>query len=119
MSVKQRKGAAGRADRLWSQIIRSRGICERCGTVDSFQAAHIIPRRYAKTRTVLDNGWCLCGTCHFEVDNFADEKMALVERTIGSERYWELRELAQDTRGKVDWPREARRLKAIADGLAA
>ena len=114
MPVKAAKGAKGACDRLWRDIVKAGQRCERCGLTNTrFEAAHIIGRRFAKTRTDERNGWCLCSRCHFLVDNFTDEHQKLVEATIGQAIYDELRETALDTTRKMDWELERERLKHI------
>lgn len=71
---KQRKGsraALGRlADKLWGQLVRSKGHCEMCGKSSGrgsgvvLQAAHGFSRRYRNTRWLPVNGFCLCSGCH-------------------------------------------------------
>ncbi len=96
MTVSRRKGDAGKADLLFSRIVRSRGFCERCGmTAGPFDTAHVVRRRYSATRCIEDNAWCLCRTCHQTVDGWPNEFMWLVERTIGVDRYKALCDLAQ------------------------
>lgn len=113
------KGAKGRADRLWSELIRSRGMCERCGAVrGQFDAAHIIRRARQGTRCDPLNGWCLCRRCHGIVDmdgNRNPEYLALVDRTIGVDGFTQLQQKANDA--------ECQRIpthewETIADGLA-
>lgn len=120
MPVSNAKGDKGACDRIWQQIVKAGQKCERCGIRGvPFQAAHIIPRHYAKTRTNEANGWCLCGNCHRVVDSFPDEKLNLVHSTIGIGVYAEMRDVAQDTRRKMDWSVERERLKALVKGMAA
>jgi hypothetical protein len=38
-----------------AELVRARGSCERCGTTENLQCAHIISRRYSQTRCRLDN----------------------------------------------------------------
>lgn len=86
------KGIRGKATMLHSKVVRQRGACERCGQSSGpFDAAHIIPRRYAATRCDAANAWCLCKGCHLRTTEWASEHMALVERTIGLDAYEELR----------------------------
>lgn len=118
MPVKQAKGAKGSCDRYWQRIIKRDQTCERCGIRSGrFEAAHIIGRRFAKTRTDERNGWCLCPSCHYTVDNFADEHQELVEKTIGWLVYDELKEAALDTRQKMDWELERDRLRELCKRL--
>ncbi len=115
MSVARRNGAPGKADMLFSRIIRSRGGCEYpgCPSVGPFDTAHIIGRVYSATRCVEDNAWCMCRTHHQLVDQWPDEKLILVARTIGTSRYTELKETAQagpPPPKRLFWPAEVERL---------
>lgn len=116
MSVSRRKGNPGKADMLFSRLVRSRGRCELCdGTNGPFDTAHIVRRRYSATRCVEDNAWCLHRTCHQFVDNWPHEFMWLVEKTIGVDRYHELYRLAQaglQTSSRLFWQAEVERLVA-------
>ena len=53
-----------KADKLWSEIIRSIGYCFVCGTTRNLQAHHIIPKEVKELRWDLDNGVCLCAAHH-------------------------------------------------------
>lgn len=121
MSVARRKGDAGKSDMLFSRIVRSRGYCERCKVTGvPFDTAHIIPRRYSATRCVEDNAWCLCRSCHTTTGIFDGFHMELVERTIGSKRYWDLYRTAQERpplSSKLWWQAERERLEARCDEL--
>ncbi len=120
MTVTLAKKAKGRADRLFSEIVRARGICEACelgwlvDRTSGLQCAHIIPRRFSWVRTDLVNAWSLCGGHHYLVDNYADRKMELVSLTIGLPTYDALVVKSQ-CRQKFDWVEEAARLKEIWD----
>lgn len=83
-------------DILFSKFIRKRaGKCERChrGAI-LLECAHIIRRRYLRTRWHPSNAWSLCKACHYEVDNDELEFAHLVDRTIGRERFRELKQRA-------------------------
>ena len=53
-------------DRLFSLIVRSRGVCLRCGTTDStvLQCCHWVSRAYHGTRFEEWACWCGCKSCH-------------------------------------------------------
>ena len=107
------KGAKGKADRLTSLIVRSRGACEACGESEyrKLQCAHIVPRTFSATRTDEANCLCLCWSCHrkFTDDPFA--WVTFVHQHIGEAEYERLRTKARDGVGtKIDWESEAMRL---------
>lgn len=89
------KGLRGKATKLHAEIVRSRGRCENCGGTSTLQCAHIIPRRYAATRTDLANAYCLDARCHMRFTEHADEWMAFVDRTIGREEFDRLKAKAE------------------------
>ena len=116
MSVSRRNGAPGKADWLFSRIVRSRGRCEMpgCNSTGPFDTAHIIGRNYSATRCQEDNAWCMCRTHHQLVDAWPEEKMGLVAVTIGMKRYLELRDIAKagpPPPQSTFWPNEVARLK--------
>lgn len=121
MTVSRRKGDPGKADELFRRIVHSRGACERCGG-PATDCAHIIGRVRSAPRCLEDNAWMLCRTCHERVDNYWHEKQAMVERTIGRERYDEMLRLADDFTSslvstKRFWVDEVARLKARCEEL--
>ena len=64
MRKRTKKSVKASCDKLWSQIIRSKGACEVCGTTQNLEAHHIIGRRLIPTRWDLQNGLCLCSKHH-------------------------------------------------------
>lgn len=84
------------ATRLHSKIVRSVGVCEAAGMVGyndiseclgDLQCAHVIRRRFAATRTDLENGRCLCLRHHTLVDSNPMYMVELVGRDT-YERLW-------------------------------
>lgn len=66
---RRRRGKSARLsaelDKAWSQVIRSKGICERCGRSDGvLHAHHIVGRRNHRTRWLPQTGCCLCYRDH-------------------------------------------------------
>lgn len=119
MSVTRRTGAPGKADYLFSLIVRSRGRCEYpgCTSQGPFDTAHNIPRDCSGTRCVEDNAWSLCRSHHRLVDKHWHEKRALTLSTIGEERFDELVALADGYKhlpltSKTFWRGEVERLTA-------
>lgn len=124
---RKRKASAVKveATRLHSQIVRARGYCEYCGdawrsTGSKLECAHIISRRFAQTRTDLDNAFCLCSRCHMRFTEWPLEFADFVTSKIGGDGYRALMEKAKAP-GKVDWYAELDRLRALAAemGVAA
>jgi hypothetical protein len=114
------------ATQLWSKIIRTtRGpLCEArwfypetCHGLAQ-DAAHIVPRGPAHTRTDLGNGFALCKSCHGHFGLYITEWQTFVDRTMG-EGY--LHRMEQQARlgvaVKFDWFDELDRLRAIAADL--
>lgn len=118
MTVSRAKGDKAACDRLASQIVRIRGMCQYpgCGSVKDLQCCHIISRTYNNTRTDLGNLLCLCASHHRLIDTFPDEKLRVTEAVYGRGHYDELRQRAESTVGqRFDWQRERERLKALLE----
>ena len=122
MSRKRKVSAVkAEATRLHSQIVRSRGRCENCGdawraTGSKLECAHIVSRRYSRTRTRIDNAFCLCSKCHMRFTEWPLEFAAFVVATIGQGAYDALVADAQALT-KIDWYDELERLRALAAQL--
>lgn len=115
MTVSRRNGAPGKADFLFSRIVRSRGRCEYpgCTSAGPYDTAHLIGRTYSSTRCIEDNAVCACRTHHHLIDNWPDEKLRVVEATIGLARWGELKRLANagpPPPKRLFWPSEVDRL---------
>lgn len=104
MKKPKRSTLKNKCDKLWSEAIRSRGVCQWCGAKNvRFEAAHIISRTYSKTRHNLFNGLCLCSSCHRRGHQFPTLFTELVIKIIGKEKLDELHTEAQRTDYKVDY----------------
>lgn len=108
------------ATALHSKIIRAtKGPwCQNeCGR-PAQDAAHIVSRGPAHTRTDLENAYALCKQCHGHFGLYQSEWMDFIDRTIGLD---ELRRLEQKARAgvgvKFDWYDELDRLRALAESL--
>lgn len=123
-----RKASAVKVDatNLWSKIIRqTRGpLCEArsfypetCHGLAQ-DAAHIVPRGPAHTRTDLGNGFALCKSCHGRFGLYITEWTAFVAQTMG-EGYLEAmeRKAHEGVAVKFDWYDEFDRLRAVAADL--
>lgn len=112
------KRAKGKADRIFSILVRLRRRCEKCGQTDrsKLQTAHIIGRRYSATRTDERNAWCLCAGCHLRLTDHPDEHVAFIFETIGPELFEELKAKAYaGIQGSAElfWESEVVRLQAL------
>lgn len=118
-------GDRAKATKLHSQLVRLRaeGCCQRCGKhvgYGGLQAAHIIRRTFAATRTDERNAWATCPRCHFHLDQNPDEFMAFVAQWPGMAVFAELKAKAREGVGrKVDWPAEVDRLRLLVRELEA
>lgn len=122
MSVAYGTGPKGKATRLHSLVVRSRGRCERCGSTSNLQTAHIVSRRFSATRTDERNAWCLCASCHRRLTDWPNEHVAFAYQTIGEELYAELRQKALSNLRpwkSYEWQAECVRLQGLLDAVAS
>lgn len=63
-----------KADKLWSEVIRSVWECEYCGKKDNLNAHHIFWRNNKSVRWEKSNGICLCAGCHTFSSTFSAHK---------------------------------------------
>ena len=91
---KQTKSSLTRKlDVITSEIVRSRGFCQRCGkTNDTLQCCHIYSRTYRGTRWLLDNCLCMCASCHFYTHKNPLEFAQFVNNYLGYEKVRKLTE---------------------------
>jgi hypothetical protein len=66
--TKRRKGGKRplikRLDVLFSEIVRSRGHCEKCGRTTALQCAHVVTRANRRLRWDTRAAMCLCAGDH-------------------------------------------------------
>lgn len=119
-TARTRKAAAVKeeATRLHSKLTRAmRGpLCEDgCGRVAT-DAAHIVGRSFAHTRTDLANALALAAECHRHYTNWPADWMAFLDQHIGRAEYDRLVAKARAGVGvKFDWYAELDRLREIAE----
>lgn len=83
---------------LWSLIIRLPQVCVICGKQQSeldkviFQGHHVISRRYSAGRWTLENGLCVCVSCHFWEKANPEKFRDMVINSIGENKFNELKE---------------------------
>lgn len=83
-----------RLDKVVSEIVRKRGKCERCGSVDgTLQCCHIFSRTYRNLRWDLDNLLCMCASCHFFCHKNPIAFVRFVEQKLGKEKVEQLAEI--------------------------
>jgi 5-methylcytosine-specific restriction endonuclease McrA len=81
-----------RLDKKVSELVRARGKCERCGSRNCLQTAHIFSRRYLSVRWDLDNVLCLCASCHFWSHSNPILFTEFVRKKLGEDTYELLKE---------------------------
>lgn len=73
--------------KLWSEIVRSKGVCEYCGTTSYLNAHHHYGKRAESVRWDIDNGICLCPKHHVYSSEFsAHQTPAIFVRWINKKR---------------------------------
>lgn len=110
--------AKNKCDRLFSQLVRSVGYCEKCGRSEDvqLQCAHWISRRYVHTRTDPDNAFCLCAACHRWFTDHPTEWGRWAVEQRGEDVYARLFE-ASKVRGPKNWVAELESLTELAERL--
>ena len=65
-TTKYKKPPVRTLDNLWSKLVKEKAhhICERCGKRESLNSHHVFGRRSYSVRWDIDNGVCLCASCH-------------------------------------------------------
>jgi hypothetical protein len=113
------KGPKGRADRLFSQIVRARGVCQvpDCGETRYalLQCCHIYSRTYNNTRTDETNALCMCASHHAKFTARPLDFGDFVRSLLGDEEVDALRAKAHavGSWSKNRWTDEADRLAAV------
>jgi len=92
MSVKRAKGAKAKADKLFSEVIRSVGYCEAEGFNDlkcspQLQCMHIISRKYSATRCDTRNAFSGCAAHHRFFTDHPREFSRFITQTWAQEYY--------------------------------
>lgn len=113
------KTLKNRATSLHSEYVRKRdGACVRCGATANLQAAHIVGRRAAFTRTDEANSRALCPGCHMYLTEHPHEHVAFFTQELGGwDNYQALIDKAREGLGKTlrddFWKAECERLRKL------
>lgn len=117
MAISTASGDKGKADKLFSRIIRFHGACERCDyrcpwdcepqegshrQSCKLHTSHVITRHRIGTRCDLRNAFALCASCHRHFEQFPVDHGLFFLDKYDLATYNELRGLAQPG-AKVDW----------------
>lgn len=121
MPVKRYKGDKAKADKLFSEIIRSRGYCEaerwdniKCSS--QLQTMHIITRKRSATRTDLRNAMCGCFAHHRYFTDYPRQFSRFITDTWAAEHY-DLMYQRSIVPTKIDWAERVEFLSAIKKQL--
>ena len=120
MPVKRYKGEKAKADKLFSEIIRSLGYCEANGwgqrtCSNQLQTAHIVTRKRSATRTDLRNAFCLCFSHHRWFTDYPREFSRFITDTWAQEYYDDVYQRSV-TPTKVDWATRVEFLNRVKQG---
>lgn len=123
MGVKRSKGAKGKADKLFSEIIRGVGHCEASGFDDikcsnQLQCMHITSRRYNATRCDTRNAFSGCARHHRFYTDHPRQFSRFITQTWAQEYYDQMYQRSRDSSlGKmVDWEERIAFLTDIKEG---
>lgn len=120
MPVKRYKGEKAKADKLFSEIIRSHGTCEASGYDGrrcsfQLQTAHIVTRKRSGTRTDLRNAFCLCFAHHRYFTDYPRQFSRFIS-TTWAKPYYDSVFRKSVTPNKVDWQERVDFLQRIQTG---
>ena len=123
MPVKRYGKAKGRADQLFSEIIRSQGRCEAEAWGDrtcsaQLQTAHIVTRKRSATRTDLRNAYALCFAHHRWFTDYPREFSHFISDTWAANHYDSIYARSIEPT-KVNWEDRVEFLKDIKRALEA
>ena len=123
MPVKRNKGVKGRADKLFSEIIRSTGYCEAQGFNDikcspQLHTMHIVSRKYNATRCDTRNAFSGCAAHHRFYTDHPREFSRFITQTWAQDYYDIIYQNSRNSSlGKqVDWEERLAFLKDIKQG---
>ena len=92
----RKKTIKRKADKLFSNFIRSKGFCEWCGKKNCrLETAHIFSRRFLITRWEPINAVCLCSACHRKAHDKPPYFTAWLNEYLGEDVYAELMRMAK------------------------
>ena|SRR3990167_7694357 len=117
MAVKRYKKQKGKADELFSRVIRSQGFCEAEGYDDhrcssQLQTAHIVTRKRSATRTDTRNAFCLCFAHHRFYTDYPRQFSRFITTTWAQD-YYETVYQKSIVPTKVNWEERVEFLKRI------
>lgn len=132
MAVKYGKGDKKKAIQLQSLVVRTRAgfKCERCGigrgeerynektkktTKVAIQCGHIISRQLKATVSDENNGFSLCGKCHWYLDHWHVEFCRFIVEKHGSLDLYNALKNKVDSGCDPDWLEEIERLQGLLD----
>lgn len=123
MAVKRNKGIKGKADRIFSEVVRSVGYCEAEGWDDikcsqQLQCMHIISRKFNATRCDTRNAFSGCAAHHRYFTDHPLRFSRFVTTTWASKYRDVIWERSRDSSiGKqVDWEERVAFLTDIKEG---
>lgn len=104
-----------KADRLFSEYVRSKGYCEWCEKrTDGLECAHIFSRRFLVTRWEPINALSLCHACHRKWHDKPVEAVEWVKEYLGEDVYEELRYIAKNKVNKNVYDNLLERIKNLS-----
>lgn len=120
MAVKSYKGLKARADKLFSEVIRSVGYCEATFYNDvscsqQLQCMHINSRRFNSTRCDTRNAFSGCAAHHRFFTDHPREFSRFITTTWAQKYYDDMFQKSR-TATKVDWQERIDFLNRIKNG---
>lgn len=96
MRKPKRSALIKKADKLFAESIRRRGVCEKSGKTNNLQCAHLYSRSRKSVRWNPDNAFCLNAGVHlFWAHKEPVEFVEWAKAMLGEDRYVALNERAR------------------------
>lgn len=90
-------------DAEWSALVLAKNeSCLLCGN-SGITPAHVISRRYNKTRLIVENGVPLCVKCHNWFDSLSGDKYESVAVLLVGEVFYLLRRISEMRESVKKW----------------
>ena len=102
----KKKTIKNKLDKVFSELTRSKGKCERCGSTETLQTSHIYSRSNLSVRWDTLNATCFCASCHWWWHKNPTEGTDWLRGYYTEQQYEELKQRANAVKKWEVWELE-------------